>query len=744
MVNYKNRKYLKNLYLTILLSMIILLLSLGLIFTLIAQNNIRNNIFGNNKMLLQQYRYYIEEVADIYKNTTLSLASTSDAVYLLTEKQIDDSTRFMKLNSIFEKYITKYQSIDSIYYYNPNTDKVYFNDYKLYNKQLNSDIEQIIRKTQDFPILSPIFHKVENAKTMVKEEKIIASYLLKIPTNKNLKNPILMLNIDDSFITNLTNKSNQLFFIANGKDIITKDIDNLALYQKVFEKYNSIPHEEDFDLFTLKVSSNRYLCSYITMKGNQNIFLIDNFNEVFKGVFTILYIYISIISLAIIILFFLTKSITQKAYSPLNNILNKISEIDNDTVIDEISILDDKIDQYKNKEEELEILKTETPSLIKSLIKELLLTTTPSPLEKLKIFKQDHWLLDETINNYQLVYFQITTPSFTSKLDFILQGNLPKTIKYELIQMSLHNYSLILGMAEDMLDINSLKNIHTKIMEEFNVKLPISISSRFSELSSIPSAYEKTKSALDYSFVYGIDCAITLETIETNENNENFFISNTYYEELKTAIYKTNLEETEAILEKIIAQISMFKYSNILAAIINLYKFINNEFQNNSFKESIPNYIFDDFYINIMKKQTLLETKLVFISFFEESFNNINADSTRKIFEKILHHLEKDYTNKNLCVDTISTTLNMQKRKVTLIFKKYSNCSIAEYLNDFRMEKAKELLETTDFYIDQIADKVGIDNSNYMYSLFKKKFGITPREFSMKIKQLQQKEALLS
>lgn len=480
------------------------------------------------------------------------------------------------------------------------------------------------------------------------------------------------------------------------------------------------------------------------MKGNQNIFLIDNFNEVFKGVFTILYIYISIISLAIIILFFLTKSITQKAYSPLNNILNKISEIDNDTVIDEISILDDKIDQYKNKEEELEILKTETPSLIKSLIKELLLTTTPSPLEKLKIFKQDHWLLDETINNYQLVYFQITTPSFTSKLDFILQGNLPKTIKYELIQMSLHNYSLILGMAEDMLDINSLKNIHTKIMEEFNVKLPISISSRFSELSSIPSAYEKTKSALDYSFVYGIDCAITLETIETNENNENFFISNTYYEELKTAIYKTNLEETEAILEKIIAQISMFKYSNILAAIINLYKFINNEFQNNSFKESIPNYIFDDFYINIMKKQTLLETKLVFISFFEESFNNINADSTRKIFEKILHHLEKDYTNKNLCVDTISTTLNMQKRKVTLIFKKYSNCSIAEYLNDFRMEKAKELLETTDFYIDQIADKVGIDNSNYMYSLFKKKFGITPREFSMKIKQLQQKEALLS
>ncbi|NLZ69001.1 MAG: hypothetical protein GX903_08350 [Spirochaetales bacterium] len=619
--------------------MIILLLSLGLIFTLIAQNNIRNNIFGNNRMLLQQYRYYIEEVADIYKNTTLSLASTSDAVYLLTEKQIDDSTRFMKLNSIFEKYITKYQSIDSIYYYNPNTDKVYFNDYKLYNKQLNSDIEQIIRKTQDFPILSPIFHKVENAKTMVKEEKIIASYLLKIPTNKNLKNPILMLNIDDSFITNLTNKSNQLFFIANGKDIITKNIDNLALYQKVFEKYNSIPHEEDFDLFTLKVSSNRYLCSYITMKGNQNIFLIDNFNEVFKGVFTILYIYISIISLAIIILFFLTKSITQKAYSPLNNILNKISEIDNDTVIDEISILDDKIDQYKNKEEELEILKTETPSLIKSLIKELLLTTTPSPLEKLKIFKQDHWLLDETINNYQLVYFQITTPSFTSKLDFILQGNLPKTIKYELIQMSLHNYSLILGMAEDMLDINSLKNIHTKIMEEFNVKLPISISSRFSELSSIPSAYEKTKSALDYSFVYGIDCAITLETIETNENNENFFISNTYYEELKTAIYKTNLEETEAILEKIIAQISMFKYSNIWAAIINLYKFINNEFQNNSFKESIPNYIFDDFYINIMKMQTLLETKLVFISFFEESFNNINADSTRKIFEKILHHV---------------------------------------------------------------------------------------------------------
>jgi len=44
-------------------------------------------------------------------------------------------------------------------------------------------------------------------------------------------------------------------------------------------------------------------------------------------------------------------------------------------------------------------------------------------------------------------------------------------------------------------------------------------------------------------------------------------------------------------------------------------------------------------------------------------------------------------------------------------------------------EKAVELLLHTSCTVQMINEKVGIVNTNYFYSLFKKKYGMTPLEY---------------
>ena len=56
--------------------------------------------------------------------------------------------------------------------------------------------------------------------------------------------------------------------------------------------------------------------------------------------------------------------------------------------------------------------------------------------------------------------------------------------------------------------------------------------------------------------------------------------------------------------------------------------------------------------------------------------------------------------------------------------------TINEYVQSYRLQKAAEMLITTDLAVDLVADRIGISSKSYFYHLFRKQFGCTPREFS--------------
>ena len=55
--------------------------------------------------------------------------------------------------------------------------------------------------------------------------------------------------------------------------------------------------------------------------------------------------------------------------------------------------------------------------------------------------------------------------------------------------------------------------------------------------------------------------------------------------------------------------------------------------------------------------------------------------------------------------------------------------SISEYIQDFRLEKSKELLENSKLSISEIAYSTGFSSPNYFSTSFKNKFGKTPKEY---------------
>ncbi|MFQ7550283.1 MAG: helix-turn-helix transcriptional regulator [Blautia marasmi] len=96
--------------------------------------------------------------------------------------------------------------------------------------------------------------------------------------------------------------------------------------------------------------------------------------------------------------------------------------------------------------------------------------------------------------------------------------------------------------------------------------------------------------------------------------------------------------------------------------------------------------------------------------------------------DKILlaaQYIKKHY-NENLAINSLAELYNMSPNYFSSVFKKELNQSAVNYITEVRMEKAREYLKDTDLSVIEIAERVGYEDSQYFFRVFKRTAGVTP------------------
>ena len=96
--------------------------------------------------------------------------------------------------------------------------------------------------------------------------------------------------------------------------------------------------------------------------------------------------------------------------------------------------------------------------------------------------------------------------------------------------------------------------------------------------------------------------------------------------------------------------------------------------------------------------------------------------------QKVLDYVAAHY-NENVTVDDAATVAGYEKSSFCRSFKNATNATFHQYLNSYRMKKAKILLTESDKSIAQIAEHVGFSQHKNFCRLFKGTTGLSPSDY---------------
>ncbi|WNR43975.1 helix-turn-helix transcriptional regulator [Paenibacillus roseipurpureus] len=758
---YKSRKYLLKLLLSITVLMVVFL---SVSTTLLYYNSDKTMLQMQQQAelkVMSQIKYNIDYMHETLKNITLSTSFDNDVVYLSNIDVMDGGELAQKLNRL-EKTVSKSSFLQSITIYNAKTGCYYSTLSSLNCKDdgLNGVIDQYIQSQKSIPMLT--FVPLPSDKML---SPALAMFLY-----DNMSGSKLIVTIKPSWLfDNLTNmnkmtdESRSSIFITDksgiplmaqqqGKDTLTDTIQSI-IREKVSSGVNQ-------DYLVHGSGENKSILSF--MSSNKSGWIIASVQpyEVVWGKLSKM----RIISFFIIIGFlFLSIAssllIAYRLYRPIENLLNQVTSnrrkgVDDKTDVDELNFIStayqDAIHQLVKHESDehskRDALKT---FALRRLISDASLPT-PEEIEQVDWdinFNQELQVCVLLIDDF--AEFESNTSDVEKRMYKFAITNIAKELvsKYvncEVVPMLNDHFVLLVGDAKEAQGdhmsslTHALKELQQTLLQYYRLSITVSTGERVDRYQQVSQQYGLAIENASYRIIFGKGSIITPDLVRHNNENITFQFSTDTEKKMTEAIKSGQEKDFQEQLVQLFQQMKVMHYNNILYAILHLLALVENIVREmNSRTVRQVSLDFKRQVQLVMKQETLEPIYDLILGIYQDiqkqRTQDVKDQSNQILTDTVKEMIEEQYWDLNLSLQSIAAAMKLSSAHVSKQFRLHESMSISEYINDVRLRKALELLETKDYSINRIMELVGYNNEGYFFKLFKKKFGITPKEYRFKI-----------
>lgn len=132
------------------------------------------------------------------------------------------------------------------------------------------------------------------------------------------------------------------------------------------------------------------------------------------------------------------------------------------------------------------------------------------------------------------------------------------------------------------------------------------------------------------------------------------------------------------------------------------------------------------------------------IRFREEEMNGFLVALSRcekqNEVDEVKRYIEANYQDPNTTLERLADEFGGSPNYIRRLFKKDTGMSVAGYINEIRLKAVMRGLRETNRPAKEIAEQCGFISSNYFYTYFRKKTGLTPQTYRERCRELKNTE----
>ena len=108
--------------------------------------------------------------------------------------------------------------------------------------------------------------------------------------------------------------------------------------------------------------------------------------------------------------------------------------------------------------------------------------------------------------------------------------------------------------------------------------------------------------------------------------------------------------------------------------------------------------------------------------------NQLRQNKNSKAVEMVKDYIKQNY-EKDISLQDAAAAVYLNPNYLSELFKKQTGINFSEYLTNYRIEKAKNLLKDMNYKTNAVANMVGYQDARNFSKIFKKTVGINPAEY---------------
>ena len=290
------------------------------------------------------------------------------------------------------------------------------------------------------------------------------------------------------------------------------------------------------------------------------------------------------------------------------------------------------------------------------------------------------------------------------------------------------NWVVILFKNRSTRQIRSLLNeVESSIRKNQTRLLFCATGRQVRDLIEINQSYLDAKSLQERKFLYRDKSQVFWDDITTDKKSQEEFIDSDYLYSIIEIGNQEAMEVYFSVLENSFVASDMAAdkiKGHCIKGILEVKEKLNYNYHD--LKEEFPD---NDQILDQIYRFSQLSGMMEYMkSLFLEISNKICENSPESTMKRILNYIHMNYY-KDLKLELLGKLFNYNSSYLGKLFKQETKMSFNRYLDEIRIEKAKELLESHDYKVYEISEKVGYSSVDYFYAKFKKIANTSPKAY---------------